>query len=172
MFVTDFRAAHASPLLKTRVDLGRVVTAETNATPVVSQRLKRLERTVSETAPDGQHAAFHPQDAGGCRAILPSLDKLRGVQERLLERWPDAKIRNDYIESPTEMGYRAVHIVARRDGRQIEVQLRTTLQQAWADAVEAIDGRRGTTLKDETGPAPWLRFFAASARLLFEDDCG
>jgi len=47
----------------------------------------------------------------------------------------------DYIKEPRSSGYRAVHHVVRRNGRLIEVQLRTVLQDAWANQVEE-DSRR------------------------------
>ncbi len=44
----------------------------------------------------------------------------------------------DYVASPRESGYRAVHIHTTYQGRQTEVQLRTRWQHLWAKYVEDL----------------------------------
>lgn len=53
----------------------------------------------------------------------------------------------DYIKEPRSSGYRAIHHIVRRDGRLIEVQLRTVLQDAWANQVEEDSRRLATGYK-------------------------
>ena len=53
----------------------------------------------------------------------------------------------DYIKEPRSSGYRAIHHIVRRNGRLIEVQLRTVLQDAWANQVEEDSRRLATGYK-------------------------
>jgi hypothetical protein len=66
-------------------------------------------------------------------------------------RWTIHRTR-DYIASPKPSGYRALHHIVQRDGYKIEVQLRTTLQDAWANQVE--DDGRHTHLGFKFGRGP------------------
>lgn len=74
----------------------------------------------------------------------------------------------DYVARPKESGYRGVHLVYKYkhhhhqiyDGLQIELQLRTRLQHAWATAVETVGTFLHYSLKSSEGPEEWLKFFA------------
>ena len=58
-------------------------------------------------------------------------------------------------------GYRALHLIVRGGGYPIEVQLRTVLQDAWANQVEE-DGRQiGIGLKFGAGAAETHAYYAA-----------
>lgn len=95
-------------------------------------------------------AQFH--DIGGVRALLPSLEHVQAVRRRLQKTWTIVKTR-DYTTTPKTSGYRALHLIVRRFGYAIEVQLRTSLQDAWANQVED-DGRQiGLGLKFGAGTA-------------------
>jgi hypothetical protein len=74
----------------------------------------------------------------------------------------------DYVATPRSSGYRCIHLVYRYvgrdgsayDGLQVEIQLRTRLQHAWATAVETVGTLLDQSLKSSEGSADWLRFFA------------
>jgi putative GTP pyrophosphokinase len=73
---------------------------------------------------------------------------------------PSSKTR-DYIANPKPSGYRALHVIARRDDFAIEVQLRTVRQDAWANQVED-DGRQlGVGLKFGAGVADIHDYYVA-----------
>lgn len=121
---------------------------------VVSQRLKRMPRLIRKLDRKEGSKLARLEDIGGCRAVLATGQELERVHRRLKKRWAGQIVRErDYIAEPKSTGYRAVHLVVLRDERRIEVQLRTTSQQAWADAIERADARLGMTLKDGEGPA-------------------
>ncbi len=86
------------------------------------------------------------QDVGGCRAILgggPA--EVEGVLRRIHKnKWEIAHFK-DYVAEPAESGYRAKHVVVRRDDHLIEIQLRTPRQHQWAEAVERTALRTGST---------------------------
>jgi len=79
------------------------------------------------------------QDVAGLRIVgsalmtLSDQDRLRDV---IVTRFPEAKV--DDRRAIPSWGYRAVHIIPRIDGRRVEIQLRTHLQDTWANAVESI----------------------------------
>jgi putative GTP pyrophosphokinase len=45
---------------------------------------------------------------------------------------------DDYIATPKEDGYMALHLVVRRDYRLIEIQLRTPGLHFWAELVDDV----------------------------------
>ncbi len=97
------------------------------------------------------------EDIGGCRAILPGRSEVEGVVRRVRRNWQVARFR-DYVREPKTTGYRAVHVVVQRDGRLIEIQLRTPGQQSWAEEVDRIASRLGAHVKDDGGPPVLGRF--------------
>ena len=111
------------------------------------------------------------EDIGGCRAVFGSLDNLYAAAGRIQKRWPHARVE-DHIAEPKEDGYRCLHLVERRDGRYIEVQLRTERQHNWAENVERWTGLTGFNLKDGAGPADLRRYFAMAAERLAQEDAG
>lgn len=100
------------------------------------------------------------QDIGGVRARLPSLDHVHAVSRRLRKTWTIVRVR-DYIAEPKSSGYRALHLIVRRDGYPIEVQLRTRLQDAWANQVEEDGGMLGVDLKFGAGQADIHAYYVA-----------
>ncbi|WOC12534.1 RelA/SpoT domain-containing protein [Gordonia sp. MP11Mi] len=178
--ITEFRAAHAYPLTKVRLGVESMIKTEHHM-PVVSQRLKRvprivrkLQRTVGSAA--GSTKLARLEDVGGVRAVFTDGEELGRVLARIEKNWSSSiKRRRNYIESPKPIGYRAVHLIVRRDDRAIEVQLRTRGQQQWADAAESADARlglRGVNLKDGEGPDTMTEYFSASGELIYLREYG
>jgi putative GTP pyrophosphokinase len=83
----------------------------------------------------------------------------------------DVKVR-DYVAEPKKDGYRALHLINRHRGRLIEVQLRTKLQDAWANSVEADARRIAPGLKFGAGPAELRDFYVALGDFLAIADQG
>lgn len=75
---------------------------------------------------------------------------------------------DDYIAMPRESGYRGIHLIWRYESDKraeyndlkIEMQLRTSMQHAWATAVETVGTFLEEALKSSIGSPEWLRFFA------------
>lgn len=119
---------------------------------VVGQRLKRQPRIISKLVRFPRMELSRMQDVAGCRAVLPDLVTVKSVQYRVEHQKSEVVSIDDYNDDPKPSGYRAVHLVVRRDGTLIEVQLRTGWQQEWATLVEDLDGTYGLRLKDDRGP--------------------
>jgi ppGpp synthetase/RelA/SpoT-type nucleotidyltranferase len=110
------------------------------------------------------------QDVAGCRAILPNLAAVDQVRRRIEHQKSEIVKVNDYNATPRSSGYRAVHIVVRRGGALVEIQLRTASQQRWAMLVEDLDAAYRFQLKDESGPEEVLEYLRVYALGLSEID--
>jgi len=114
------------------------------------------------------------QDIGGLRAIVESVTKVRELEKVYLEsnfRHQLATPHKDYIQHPKSDGYRGIHLVYKYrselapayDGLNLELQLRTRLQHAWATAVETMGTFLGQALKSGQGEGQWKAFFEVSS---------
>ncbi len=79
---------------------------------------------------------------------------------------------DDYLTNPKPTGYRALHVIVKRDDLPFEVQLRTPGQQDWADEIERLDGRIRTSLKDGEGPREVLDYTHALADVIAQSEAG
>lgn len=166
--LAEFRAGFAYPLTKVAVGLRSMVSCESD-TVRVGQRLKREPQIINKLVRQPGMLLSRMEDVGGCRAVLPSPEAVAGVENRIRKRWQVQRYR-DYVADPKASGYRAVHLVTERDGKRIEVQLRTQGQQEWADAVEAFANKYELPLKDESGPSPVLEFFKIAGEGIYCDE--
>lgn len=176
--INNWRSSHGYPLLiirKTLLSRGKQV----NASVLVAQRLKRLSSIQLKLKQNQTMRLSQMQDIGGCRAILSNA----GEVEELVKGYKEAGIRHpnkedrpflfredNYIEQPKPDGYRGVHLIIKYrsmakpayNDQNIEVQIRSQLQHAWATAVETCETFTGQALKAKIKKASdqWLRFFA------------
>lgn len=157
--LVQFRAAHERPLRKATRGL-RMMVATEGAGGEVSERLKRIPTIVDKLSRQPSMKLANMHDIAGCRAVLQTVDEVRGVQRRLSRNRPPLRVY-DYIEHPRESGYRGVHVIVLYDDRKIEVQLRTRVMHEWATAVERLGGRLRTDLKSGRGPEPLLAWLTA-----------
>jgi ppGpp synthetase/RelA/SpoT-type nucleotidyltranferase len=175
--INNWRSSHSFPLQCLKMALTKRA-KKIDSKAIIAQRLKRLP---SIDAKLKQHADWmkltQMQDIGGCRAILRSV---RSV-EKLVTLYKEATAKspkrghqfhheNDYIAHPKDDGYRSYHLVYRYrtvgkknkayGGLKVEIQIRTSLQHAWATAVETVATFTGQALKSRGGDEYWKRFFA------------
>jgi hypothetical protein len=88
------------------------------------------------------------------------------------ENWQVHGRIRDTRDDPTETGYRALHVIVVRDGRRIEIQLRTPREHEWAVAVERTGTRLGYGLKEGEGPSDLLEYFRLASRGLYLESIG
>lgn len=91
------------------------------------------------------------QDIAGCRLVVEGPMQQRQLLESLLSRFPGAEI-HDRRAKPSN-GYRAVHLVVQHvDEQHVEIQLRTELQDLWAQCSERLADLHGIEVKYGGGP--------------------
>ena len=169
-----FRARFSQTQVLARVRIGAEGMARRRVSTVeATQRTKRTERIVGKLVRLPSMKLSRMEDVVGCRLVVEGLADLRAVVQCLDDQWGDAIVRrHDYVAEPKSTGYRAYHLVVRRDDLPVEVQVRTSNQHFWARTVEAEETRTGMLLKDGIGPESMLRPFRAGALALAEVDSG
>lgn len=163
-----WREAHVYPMRSIRSELTRFAHRAPHWA-LTAGRLKRFQ-SIRRKLQRLPHSLYDMQDIGGCRAICGSMAEV----ERICGLYRQGRTRhglvreNDYIERPKRGGYRSNHFVLKYAGPDeisagnrltVEVQVRTTLQHAWATSVEAIGLVIGQELKSGKGDPDWLRLF-------------
>jgi len=167
--VNNWRAAHTFPLNTLQIGL-RTKAREVEATPLIAQRVKRLSSITLKLERFPSMQLSRMQDIGGCRAVMLSVENVRAAVARLKGSRMRHQLvsEDDYITQPKASGYRGVHLIYRylsekneiHNGRNIEVQVRSQKQHAWATAVETAGTFLRQALKSSQGEQDWLRFFA------------
>jgi hypothetical protein len=167
---SNWRSAHAYPLHILYKNLKK--RAETiNPACLVVKRLKRMPSIIDKLR-RFNFKLSEIQDLGGCRAVLDTPDQVHALAfayEKRPFKTAEFKRKTDYIQKPKPDGYRSIHLIYRYqsknentsiyNGLQIEIQIRTQKQHAWATAVEIIDTFKNKGLKSGRGDSSWSRFF-------------
>jgi hypothetical protein len=169
--ISNWRSSHSFPL-NTFQNTLRNRAKRVDQKPLVAQRLKRLSAIGAKLRRFPTMRLSAMQDIGGCRAVVADVarvDKLIALYHGGTLMKHQLLREKDYIRQPKPDGYRSVHLIYRyhSDGRdqqpwnglQIEIQLRSRLQHAWATAVETVDLFTGQALKSSVGSDEWKRFF-------------
>lgn len=103
------------------------------------------------------------EDIGGARVVVSDIRDIERLWAHVKRRsWDITRVR-DYIVEPAPSGYRAVHLVVRKQNRKLEIQLRTRTMHDWADTVEGMGRRLGMELKSGEGPRNILDLLSAIA---------
>ena len=149
LVVHAFRQRWPRPLNKVGMGLRSMASTATGGTAKVSQRLKRFERIIDKLRRFPRKNLAQMQDIGGCRVVVPTLADLEAVRARIQKWWSGAiEDEYDYVKEPKVSGYRAVHVVVKREDHLVEIQLRTRRQHRWAASVEFVEQRQGGWLRD------------------------
>jgi ppGpp synthetase/RelA/SpoT-type nucleotidyltranferase len=167
--INNWRSCHSFPLNTFQMSLRRLA-REVGSDPLVAQRIKRLSSIDSKLRRFPKLRLSQMQDIGGCRAVMEDVVSVEAVCDRYARSAMRHTLvrHDDYITTPKDSGYRGVHLVYRYvsdrkvtyNGLQIEIQVRSRPQHAWATAVETVGTFTQQALKSSVGEAEWLRFFA------------
>jgi ppGpp synthetase/RelA/SpoT-type nucleotidyltranferase len=90
------------------------------------------------------------QDIAGCRIIVSDIAEQETVIQSITSFFQQATVI-DRREKPSH-GYRAVHVVVNCKGKLIEIQIRTSLQHAWAEMSEKLSDVIDPSVKYGGGP--------------------
>lgn len=176
--INNWRASHSFPLNTFQMGL-RTRARQVDASALIAQRVKRLSSIEYKLRGQPGMRLSRMQDIGGCRAVVADVPAVRDLRDLYHASHLKHHLvkEDDYISEPKRSGYRSVHRVYRYvsdrnstyNGLQIEVQMRSQLQHAWATAVETVGTFLQQSLKASQGSDEWLRFFtlmgSAVARL-------
>jgi ppGpp synthetase/RelA/SpoT-type nucleotidyltranferase len=171
--LTWWRSLHARPLSSVAANLRYHADREQGRVQgriEVTQRLKRLP-TIIEKLEREQGRVTQMQDVGGVRVLLPSLRHVYALSRRLRKTWTIIRVR-DYIAEPKSSGYRALHLIVQRNGFAIEVQLRTIMQDIWANIVEEQGRELAVGFKFGAGAADIHAAFVVASETLARFDRG
>jgi hypothetical protein len=159
--LNNWRSAHSFPLNTFQTTL-RTKARKVFPNVIVAQRIKRAVTIVHKLERLPRLSLSKLQDVGGCRAIVGSSSHVHKIRKAYLDSQlrHELKHEKDYIAEPKESGYRGIHLVYRYisdrsedyNGLQIELQLRSRYQHAWATAVETAGTFLERSLKSSRHP--------------------
>lgn len=131
----SYSEAYEAVVEKIRKDLSLSPTGRpAKSTTSITEKLRRESIRLSQI-----------QDIAGCRIIVADIASQETVVKSLSELFEDAAVI-DRRKQPSH-GYRAVHIVVRYKEKLIEIQVRTELQQLWAEFSEKLSDIEGPEIK-------------------------
>lgn len=98
------------------------------------------------------------QDIAGCRVLVANLASQDHLISNMMIFLADSDLEIDDKRKVPTNGYRAVHVIAKKFGRPVEIQVRTSLQHAWAEISEKVADSYGHSIKYGVGDEDAIRF--------------
>jgi putative GTP pyrophosphokinase len=170
--IEEYRGMHAGPMTSVTMGIRSMVQTVRRRDDVrPGQRFKRLDRILDKLERYPRMRLSQMEDIGGCRVVLPTIAEVYAVLRRVRHNWSEIR-PDDYITNPKADGYRGIHVVKKRGGRLIEIQLRTVGQHEWAEAIESSSPRVGFNLKDGGGPADLREYFKLASDRIYTQEAG
>ncbi len=124
-------------------EMGLEATSRLKTINTIIEKLRREKTRLAEM-----------QDIAGLRIVFEvDLTKQDAIAKRIVDAFPTARVI-DRRRSPSH-GYRAVHVIATLDEHPVEIQVRTQLQDLWAQAMERLADEAGRGVR--YGGAPETR---------------
>jgi GTP pyrophosphokinase len=164
--VESWRQLHARPLRNASVNLRHYVRPYSASRDVsVTQRLKKASTILDKQLRYPSMRLTKMEDVGGVRAILPTQESADEIARKLRRNWKIHRYR-DYVREPKDSGYRALHLIAEKSGFKIEIQLRTFLQDYWANQVERDSRHQAVDFKSGKGHDAVHSYYVAMSELL------
>jgi ppGpp synthetase/RelA/SpoT-type nucleotidyltranferase len=134
--------------------------------PITARPLKTREAIIAKLIRE-KARLNRIHDIAGARIVVSSRVIQALVLRVIMERLPELKpqVAKDSTEHGDAQGYRAIHVVVTTSApgigeRHTEIQIRTEMENEWAQLVERLDAVLGLDLKHGQGPAEyqeWLR---------------
>ncbi len=88
------------------------------------------------------------QDIAGLRVVADmSLQEQNAMRTKIESLFPGCAVQDRRV-APS-FGYRAVHVIALQDGYRVEIQVRTYLQDLWAQVIERLADAWGRGIRSE-----------------------
>jgi GTP pyrophosphokinase len=106
------------------------------------------------------------QDIAGCRVKVDDIPDQDAMVSSLCTLFPNSVVV-DRRKLPSH-GYRAVHVIVDAAGRHVEIQVRTWLQQLWAEMSEKLADNEGVSVKYGGGDATVRELLAEASGIVLE----
>lgn len=105
------------------------------------------------------------QDIAGGRIVVPDLVSQDAAAARVADAFTNFRLV-DRRENPV-IGYHALHVVIRKDGKSYELQIRTDAQQRWAQLSEKIADLVGFEIKYGGGDENLRELLENSGKIVY-----
>lgn len=142
---------------------------------IIARRLKRLSSIELKLKRFKDMQLDRMQDIAGARIIFKELAQVEHFQKSMETTYLKGSRKfklistKDYINNPKNDGYRSIHQIFEYNDNVkmcLELQIRTKLQHYWATAVEVLDMKSRTKIKQGSGES-WNREFFKLCSELF-----
>jgi ppGpp synthetase/RelA/SpoT-type nucleotidyltranferase len=141
--------AYQREFVAAQVHVVEVLRRQLGLQPTV--RMKTVNSIVAKLR--REHTALsRMQDIAGCRVVVEYLVEQDEILDRL-RKLPWDAIRVEDRRAKPSHGYRAVHVIVTTTGARVEIQVRTRVQDTWAQLSEKLADRFGLDVKYGRGPA-------------------
>lgn len=135
----EFQFSYESVVVRLRAILDMEVSGRpAKSTPAIVDKLRRSSMRFSQM-----------QDIAGCRIVVSGIAEQNQLCSQIRAMFNVALF--DRRKTPSH-GYRAIHLVVRNFPHPVEIQLRTSLQHAWAGLSEKTADVVDSALKYGGGP--------------------
>jgi putative GTP pyrophosphokinase len=153
----SFASAYEVVFQQIRITHGLEVSGRpAKSTTAIVDKLKRESIRLSQM-----------QDVAGCRVVVADIAHQNDLSERLSALFSNVTIFDRRKE--TNHGYRAIHLVMQIENRHVEIQIRTELQQLWAELSEKFSDIFGIAVKYGGGAEDvqqLLKLLSASIKII------
>jgi Region found in RelA / SpoT proteins len=122
------------------------IAAELDGIAVPTSRLKTVQTLVGKLRREPNMNLSQVQDVAGIRIVreMPLPEQSR-ISERIADMFAGSRTIDRRVKP--SFGYRAVHVVVKVDGLPVEVQVRTAMQDRWAQIVERMADHWGRQIR-------------------------
>ncbi|MDD3328459.1 MAG: hypothetical protein PHW25_15355 [Zoogloea sp.] len=168
----EYRKSHLEPLSETTLELQRWLN-EYGHDYYIAQRLKRKPQIIRKLNRLSVRLT-QLQDIGGCRIIVEKneiVDKIIEFLKRKIKSTEELNLVRitDYREKGRDItGYRSVHLLLERNGKKLELQLRSRIQHYWAESIERTSVIYGHHLKEGEGDERVISYFQKLSDAFYE----
>lgn len=153
----QYRKSHLQPLSDATVEIQKML-QEYNTDYYIAQRLKRKPQIIRKLNRLSVRLT-QLQDIGGCRIVVPTNKDVDTLLNFLKTKLDIQKTTDYREEGRDDTGYRAVHIILKKDGLLLELQIRSRIQHYWAESIERISVIYGYHLKEKEGDDIVINYF-------------
>lgn len=172
----EYRKAHLQPLSETTLELQQLLTNH-GAPYYIAQRLKRKPQIVRKLNRLSVRLT-QLQDIGGCRIIVHRNSDVDKLFKYLVDSVGAQNVftidrTTDYRDKGRDdTGYRALHVILKRSGVFLELQIRSRIQHYWAESIERTSVIYGYHLKEGEGSVQVIQYFKTLSDVFFEIEAG